>query len=127
LDPSLPRPSRPDPRCCDLPGSIRRPFGRIASSWLDLSLPWPSRPDPSFPFYSAAGADTMTAQTRALLSASLAGLVEARMIEEAERSACRCPFAVSPCRSLTLDPSRRSGFCCASSDRDHLNFGYLGI
>jgi hypothetical protein len=25
------------------------------------------------------------------------------MIEEAERSACRCPFVVSPCRSLTLE------------------------
>jgi hypothetical protein len=25
------------------------------------------------------------------------------MIEDAERSACRCPFAVSPCRSLTLE------------------------
>jgi hypothetical protein len=60
LDPSLSRPSRPDPRCCDHPGSICRPFGRIASSLLDLSLSWPSRPDPSFPFYSAAGADTLT-------------------------------------------------------------------
>jgi hypothetical protein len=39
----------------------------------------------------------------ALLSASLAGLVEARMIEEAGRSACRCPFVVSPCRSLMLE------------------------
>jgi hypothetical protein len=58
--PSLPRPSRPDPRCCGLLGSIRRPFDLIASSRPDPSLPWPSRPDPSFPFYSAAGADTMT-------------------------------------------------------------------
>jgi hypothetical protein len=60
LDPSLSRPSRPDPRCCDLSGSICRPFGWIASSRLDPSLPWPSRPDLCFPFYSAAGADTMT-------------------------------------------------------------------
>jgi hypothetical protein len=61
LDPSLPQPSRRDPRCCDLPGSIRRPFGRITSSRMDPSLSWPSRSDPSFPFYSAAGADSMTA------------------------------------------------------------------
>jgi hypothetical protein len=60
LDPWLPRPSRPDPRSCDLPGSIRRSFGRIASSRLDPSLSWPSRSDPSFPFYSAAGTDSMT-------------------------------------------------------------------
>jgi hypothetical protein len=32
LDLSLPRPSRADPPCCGLLGSIRRPFGRIASS-----------------------------------------------------------------------------------------------
>jgi hypothetical protein len=55
LDLLLPQPSRSDPRCCDLFGLIHRPFGRIASSRLDLSLSWPSRPDPSFPFYSAAG------------------------------------------------------------------------
>jgi hypothetical protein len=60
LDSSLPWPSRSDPRCCDLPGSIHRPFGWIAFSWLDPSLSWPSRSDPSFPFYSATGADTMT-------------------------------------------------------------------
>jgi hypothetical protein len=36
-------------RCCELLGSIRRPFGRIASSWLDLSLPRPSYPDPLLP------------------------------------------------------------------------------
>jgi hypothetical protein len=61
LDPSLPQPSRPDPRCCDLSGSIRRPFGWIASSRLDPSLPWPSRLDLPFPpFYSAAGANTLT-------------------------------------------------------------------
>jgi hypothetical protein len=60
LDPSLPRPSRPDPRCCVLLGSIRRPFGWIASPRPDPSLPWPSRPDPTFPFFSAAGADTVT-------------------------------------------------------------------
>jgi hypothetical protein len=61
--------------------------------------------------------------------ASLAGLLDAWTIEEAGRSACRCSFAVSPCRSLTLErrPLRRSGFCCASSDCDHLDFGYLGI
>ncbi len=53
-------PSRLDPRCYDLPGSIRHPFGRIAFSWLDPSMSWPSRPDPPFPFYSTAGADTMT-------------------------------------------------------------------
>jgi hypothetical protein len=60
LDPPLSRPSRPDPRCCDLSGSIRRPFGWIASSCPDPSLPWPSRSDPTFPFFSAAGEDTMT-------------------------------------------------------------------
>jgi hypothetical protein len=60
LDPSLSRPSRTDPRCCDLSGSIRRPFGWIASSRPDPSLSWPSRPDPTFPFFSAAGTDTMT-------------------------------------------------------------------
>jgi hypothetical protein len=49
LDPSLPRPSRPDPRCCDLSGSIRRPFGWMVSSRLDPSLPWPSQPDLLFP------------------------------------------------------------------------------
>jgi hypothetical protein len=51
-------------------------------------------------------------QTRALLSASLAGLLDARTIKEAGRSACRCPFVVSacrcpfvvsPCRSLMLE------------------------
>jgi hypothetical protein len=60
LDPSLPRPSRPDPRSCVLLGSIRRPFGWIASPHPDPSLSWPSRPDLTFPFFSAAGADTMT-------------------------------------------------------------------
>jgi hypothetical protein len=60
LDLSLSRPSRPDPRCCGLLGSIRHPFGWIASSHPDPSLSWPSRPDPTFPFFSAAGADTMT-------------------------------------------------------------------
>jgi hypothetical protein len=49
LDLSLPRPSRTDPRCCDLSGSIRRPFGWITSSRLDPSLSWPSRPDLPFP------------------------------------------------------------------------------
>jgi hypothetical protein len=48
LDPSLSRPSRPNPRCCDLSGSIRRPFGWIVSSRLDPSLSWPSRPDLPF-------------------------------------------------------------------------------
>jgi hypothetical protein len=42
-------------------------------------------------------------QTRALSSASLAGLLDAWTIEEAGRSACWCPFVVSPCRSLTLE------------------------
>jgi hypothetical protein len=37
-----------------------------------------------------------------LLSASLAGLLDARTIEEG-KSVCRCPFVVSPCRSLTLE------------------------
>jgi hypothetical protein len=55
LDPSLSRPSRPDPRCCDLFGSIRRPFGWIASFRLDPSLPWPSRPDLSFPLLFCRG------------------------------------------------------------------------
>jgi hypothetical protein len=54
LDPSLSRPSRPDPRCCDLPGP-RHPFGWIASSRLDPSLSWPSRPDLSFPLLFCRG------------------------------------------------------------------------
>jgi hypothetical protein len=33
----------------------------------------------------------------------LAGLLDARTIEEAGRSACRCSFVVSPCRPLTLE------------------------
>jgi hypothetical protein len=28
---------------------------------------------------------------------------------------------------LNVDPSRRTGFCCVSPDRDHLDFDYLGI
>jgi hypothetical protein len=60
LDPSLPRPSRPDPRCCVLLGLIRRPFGWITSPRPNPSLSWPSRPDPTFPFLSTAGADTLT-------------------------------------------------------------------
>jgi hypothetical protein len=55
LDPSLPRPSRPDPRCRDLFGSICRPFGWIASSRLDPSLPWPSWPDLPFPLLFCRG------------------------------------------------------------------------
>jgi hypothetical protein len=47
-------------RCCDLPGSICRPFGRIASSRLDLSQPCLPGRIRGYPFYSAAGADTMT-------------------------------------------------------------------
>jgi hypothetical protein len=39
LDLSLPRPSRSDPCCRSLLGSIRCPFGRIVSSRLDPSLP----------------------------------------------------------------------------------------
>jgi hypothetical protein len=42
-------------RCCDLPGSIRRPFDRIASSRLDPSLSWPSRPDPLLPLLFCRG------------------------------------------------------------------------
>jgi hypothetical protein len=42
------------PVACDLPDSICRPFGRIASS----------RPDPAYPFYFAACADTMTGAKR---------------------------------------------------------------
>jgi hypothetical protein len=42
-------------RCCDLPGSIRRPFDRIASSRLDPSLSWPSRPYPPLPLLFCRG------------------------------------------------------------------------
>jgi hypothetical protein len=55
LDLSLSRPSRPDPRCCDLSGSIRHHFGWIVSSRLDPSLSWPSRPDLSFPLLFCRG------------------------------------------------------------------------
>jgi hypothetical protein len=57
LDPSLSWPFRLDPHCCDLSGSIRRPFGWIAPSRLDPSLSWPSRPDLPFPllFYRGRG------------------------------------------------------------------------
>jgi hypothetical protein len=55
-----------------------------------------------FPFFLSWAWTPGPAQTRALLSASLAGLLDAWTIEEAGRSACQCPFVVSPCRSLTL-------------------------
>jgi hypothetical protein len=80
----------------------------LRPSWLDPSSLWPDRVFPagsvavvafqddlSFPFYSAASADTM--KMRALLSTSLAGFLDARTIKEAGRSACRCSFVVSPC------------------------------
>jgi hypothetical protein len=98
LDPSLPRPSRPGPCCCGLLGLIRRPFGRIVSSpriRRCRGLPGWIRRSPSI---LQRAWTPSPVQTRALLSASLVGLLNARTIEEAGRSACRCPFVVSPCR-----------------------------
>jgi hypothetical protein len=91
---TLLRPSRLDPppfwpdrrlhgwirRCCGLPGRIHR-----------------------YPFYSAAGTDTLTGAVACAVVGLPGGAPYAWTIEEARRSACRCSFVVSPCRSLTLE------------------------
>jgi hypothetical protein len=91
--------------------TLLRPFRLDPPSlWLYHVFPAGSVAAVAFPAGSAVSPSIMSrartpwpAQTRGLLSASLAGLLDARTIKEAGRSACWCPFAVSPCRSLTLE------------------------
>jgi hypothetical protein len=102
LDPSLPRPSRPDPRCCGLLGSNRHPFDWIASSRSDPSLPWPSRPDLSSPFYSAAGADTMTG-VDACVAVGLPGGAARRPADQRSKEGRPAGDLLLCRRSLTLE------------------------
>jgi hypothetical protein len=101
-------------RCRGLPGRIPVAatflarsavhFGRIASSRLDPSLPWPSRPDPSFPFYSAAGADTMTGAD-ACAAVSLHGGAPRRPADRRSKEGrpAGALLLCRPRRSLTLE------------------------
>jgi hypothetical protein len=90
-------------------------------------LPDRIRHSPSIPLRART---LWPAQTRALLSASLAGLLDVRPIEEARRAdllVLFCCVALADRWRSNVDSSRRIGFCCVSPDRDHLDFGYLGI
>jgi hypothetical protein len=60
----------------------------------------------------------------------MAGLLDVRPIEEARRVdllVLFCSVALVDRWRSNVDSSRRIGFCCVSPDRDHLDFGYLGI
>jgi hypothetical protein len=107
LDPSLPRPSRPD-------STLLRP------SWLDPSSLWPDRrlhgwirrcrgyPDQihRYPFFSAAGTATLTSAD--------AGLPGEAPQQEGPEVAAVLLCRLADRRRLNVDPSRRTGFCCVS-------------
>jgi hypothetical protein len=83
-------------RCCDLFGSFRDHFDRIVPFRLYPSVSWPSRPNRRYPFYSAAGADTMIGAD-ACTAVGLHGRAPQRPDDQrSKKVALLCSFVVSP-------------------------------